>query len=289
MMTRLLLLFLAAGHAWGADGLVVCGGEEVFRIDPAKTAEKRWSWRARDSAEIPEELKGAFATTDDCKPVDGGKRLLVSSSAGGCALLELPSGKAVWWARVANAHTIEALPGGRIAVAASVGAKGNKVVFFDAGKIGEPIAEFPLPSAHGLVWDGKRDVLWAMGYEELVSCELGPKDGKLAPRITGRFPLPDKDGHDLRAVPESPELVLSTDKGVWRFDRETKTFRADPDLKDRAMVKCTDTQPDTGRRAFTQADGGNWWTDTVRFLNPEGEMKMDGERIYKVRWIRVEE
>lgn len=285
MIARVLAMFLMVGHAAAAD-LLVCGGAEVFRIDPAaKPLVKLWSWRARDCAEIPEDLKKAFGTTDDCKPVEGGKRVLVSSSGGGCALLEFPSGKAVWWARVPNAHTIEALPGGRIAVAASVGGAGNKVVFFDSAKVGGPIAEVALPSAHGLVWDAGRGCLWALGFEELIACELGEKDGGISPTVKVRHRLPDKDGHELRAVPGSPELVLSTDGGVWRFHRDSSEFRPDPDLKDRAGVKCVDPLPDGDRVVVVQAKGKNWWTDTLHFLHPEGEAVMEGETVYKARWL----
>src|SRR5687767_4408956 len=97
MIRPLLAALLFALPATGEERAVVCGAAEVYQIDvAAEKPVKLWSWRARDCAEIPEKLKGAFNTTDDCKPLEGGKKLLVSSSGGGCALLELPSGKALW-------------------------------------------------------------------------------------------------------------------------------------------------------------------------------------------------
>ena len=288
MMARTLVLLGVLIHFATADTLLLCGADEVFRIDPAvETSTKLWSWRAKDCKEIPAALKGGFGTTDECKPIDGGKRLLIASSGGGCALLEYPSGKALWWARVPNAHSIEALRGGRVAVASSVGQGGNKVVIFDTAQVDLPIAELDLPSAHGLVWDQARNSLWALGFKELIRCELPLVEGKMLPRIHSRHALPDDDGHDLRAVPGSSDLLLSTDRGVWRFNRDTGKFRADPKLADWAKLKSIDINPNDGRLAVVRAEGGNWWSDSIRFLEPVGVLRLKGECLYKARWIQV--
>jgi hypothetical protein len=149
------VILLLVSTVSAADRLILCGWDEVFMIDPvAEKPAKTWSWKAKDHPEIPTEISTAFRTTDDCKPVDDGKRLVVSSSSGGCAVLEMPSGKVVWSAKIRNAHSIESMPGGRILVASSVG--GDKLLLFDE-KLGDKILwSTPLPSAHGLVWDAGR-------------------------------------------------------------------------------------------------------------------------------------
>jgi hypothetical protein len=282
MFRPLLTSLLLANSALAGDLLLVCGGDEVFQIDPAANPPaKLWSWRAKDRPEIPAHLQKTFNTTDECKPLDGGKRLLVTSSGGGCALLELPSGKALWWARATNAHSIEALPGGRIAVAASVGANGDKVLLFDEKIPEKSIAELPLPSAHGLVWDEARKCLWALGFGELLACDIA--GDKLT--VKARHPLPDDDGHDLRAVPGSPDLMLSTHASVWRFHRDDAVFRPDPDLKGRFKVKSADVHPVTGRLVVVQASGKNWWTEQLEFLHPAAKMTFKGETMYKARWL----
>ena len=268
--------------ALAGDLLLVCGGDEVFQIDPSQNpAVKLWSWRAKDHPELPASLKNAFRSTDECKPLDGGKRLLVTSSSGGCALLELPSGKPLWWARVSNAHSIESLPGGLIAVAASVGKGGDKVLLFDQKIPMEALSELPLPSAHGLVWDEARKCLWALGFGEMLACTI--EGGKLA--VKSRHKLPDDDGHDLRAVPGSPDLMLSTHTSVWRFHRDDAVFRPDPDLKDRMVVKSFDIHPRSKRLAVIQASGKNWWTDTLELLHPARTLTLKGETLYKARWL----
>ena len=282
MFRFLLAALLTISSACAGDRLLVCGGDEVFQIDPAADPPvKLWSWRAKDHPEIPEDLRNAFNTTDECKPIDGGKRLLVTSSGGGCALLELPSGKPIWWARVTNAHSIEALPGGKIAVASSVGATGNQVLVFDEKKPGEAIMVTPLASAHGLVWDDSRKCLWAIGFDELVAFGLH----HIALVEKSRHRLPDKDGHDLRAVPDSPELVLSTHAGVWRFHRDHFKFRPDPDLEGGLKVKSVDLHPGSGRGVTLRASGKNWWTDTIEFFSPAAKLQLEGETLYKARWI----
>jgi hypothetical protein len=277
----------AAAAAAAADLLVVCGGSEVFQIDPAATPPaKRWSWRAADHPQLPESLRTAFATTADCKPLDGGRQLLVVSSGGGCALLDLPSGTPRWWARVTNAHSIETLPGGRILVASSVGATGNKLVLFDAAVPEKILAETPLPSAHGIVWDEKRSRVWAIGMDELGCYELGAWDSPTpALVLKSSHRLPDRDGHDLRAVPGGPDLVLSTDAHVWLFDRDQEAFRPHPELHGKAHVKAVEPHPVTGRLAVVQAKAPEWWTDSIGLLQPAHDCRLAGERIYKARWL----
>ena len=107
----------------------MCGWDEVFILavgeDPAPAHRKVWSWRAADSPGIPADMHALFRTTDDCKPVDGGRRILISSSGGGVALVDRETRRASFSARVTNAHSIEMLPGERIAAAASVSNAGT--------------------------------------------------------------------------------------------------------------------------------------------------------------------
>ena len=282
-----LILLLSPTLSHAEERLMVCGGATVYQINPAATAApvKSWSWQAKDCKELPKPLRTAFATTDDCKPLDEGRRLLVSSSSGGCALLEIPSGKALWWAKVPNAHSIEALPGGLIAVASSTAKDGNKVLLFDSKIHEKPLAEIPLHSAHGLVWDDSRKLLWALGYQELLALEL-KTEGTASLTVKERHALPDKDGHDLRAVPGSADLILSTDHHVHRFDREKKAFRLDPTLGDHKLVKCTEPNS-AGRLFIVQASEEKWWTDEIHFHNPAGKLQIPGEMIYKARWMEV--
>lgn len=283
MKPILYALLSMAFSASAADRLLLCGGPEVFMVEPDATA-KIWSWKAKNRAALPENLRKAFATTDDCKPVDDGKRILVSSSSGGCALIERETGKPVWWAKVPNAHSIEALPGGRIIVASSVG--GDKLAIFDTTQGDRILWETPLSSAHGLVWDPARKRLFALGFKELRSYTLRDWESqKPALELKETHPLPDEDGHDLSPVPGSSDLVLTTNGHVWLFDRDKPAFRPHPEFKDLPGVKCVSIHPETGRTLLIQSTGGHWWTDTADFSHPNGKVTLKGETLYKGRWL----
>lgn len=311
-MLRFLLLASAAlglqGSAVAGDRLALCGQDEVFvmEVNPSDDAsssapdprpKKLWSWRAAVHPEIPEALHKTFATTDEIKWTAGGDRVLIASSSGGCALVEYPTGKALWHARVPNAHSIEALPGNLVVVASSVAKEGDRLVLFDLARSNAPLASTPLPSAHGVIWDSATQRLWALGFEELRRYALiqptpNPSDPKpeagagAALQLEASFRWPGNDGHDLQAVPGTSDLLLSCGAGVWLFDRKTETFRPQPELGSIREVKSVSIHPQTGRLVWTQADGGNnWWTSEIHFLNPASKIILPDEKLYKVRWL----
>lgn len=273
-----------------AGTLLVCGMDEVFAIDHT-TAEKAplvklWSWRAKDREDLPEPMRKAFATTDECKPIEEGTKVLITSSSGGCALVERPSGKVLWHAIVRNAHSIELLPRNRVVVASSVSTDGDRLVVFDLAKPNEPLCDFSLPSAHGVVWDEARNCLWALGFTDLRRYELQHWDTS-QPSFTLRasHTLPDEDGHDLQAVPGGADLVLSTHHHVYLFNRDKPAFRLHPEIGDQSHVKCVSTDPATGRVVFIHGSDKAWWSDTLGFLKPDSKAKLGKERLYKARWL----
>jgi len=273
-----------------AEPLVLCGWDEVFVLELADAEkgkiEKLWSWRAADRKELPEAIRSSFRTTDDCKPVAGGTKILISSSSGGCALVERPSGRVLWYASVPNAHSLELLPRDRVVVASSVSPNGNRLILYDLAGSERPLWHTPLISAHGVVWDEKRQSLWALGLKELRCYELKDWAGQ-EPSLTMKasHPLPDDGGHDLQAVPRSNDLVLTTSRHVYLFDREQCKFRLHPELGDKANVKCVSVHPATGRMVFIQGSSKAWWNEAFGLLAPAGEVTLPGERLYKARWL----
>ena len=146
-----------------------------------------------------------------------------------------------------NAHSLETLPRGRIVVASSVNAKGNRLVLFDVSHSNQPIWDTPLPSAHGVVWDEGRQLLWALGLKELRCYQLRDWEGeKPSLAIKAAFPLPDQGGHDLQPIPQSSDLVVTTERHVYLFNRDKHEFRPHPDLGDKANIKSVSVHPGTG-------------------------------------------
>jgi hypothetical protein len=269
--------------------LILCGGDEVFILalgdGPAPTHRKVWSWRAADSPEIPAALHAAFRTTDDCKPVDDGRRILISSSGGAIALVDRQTRRAVFHARVTNAHSIERLPGNRIAAAASVSSAptGNRLVIFDAAT-GSELASDALRSAHGVVWDETRRVLWALGGDVLRAYDVGAAGSAARLERTLELPLPDEGGHDLSPIPDSARLFISTGQRCWTFDRDRRQFTPHDTIASLAHVKSYAVHPRKGWAVYIQAEGTNWWAEHLHFQRPDGTLHLPGERLYKARW-----
>jgi hypothetical protein len=290
----LLLVFTAMISEVRSAELVVCGWNEVFILEWSDEAadgrplspQKSWRWKASASSELPGSFRDLFRTTDECKPIDGGRRLLITSSAGGAALVEISTQSVLWFGRVANAHSIELLPEGRVAVAGSTNEKGNKLAIFDLAQPDKELLAEELYSGHGVVWDSKRQLLWALGYEFLYEFRLldwRTKDPKLE-RVAKHY-LPDSGGHDLFPVPGSGDLVVTTNRRVFLFNRDSGRFRPHPEIGDYEGVKGVSLHPTTGRLVYVQAEGGEWWASNLHFLNPSSELSLPAERIYKARWI----
>ena len=184
-----------------------------------------------------------------------------------------------------NAHSIEPLPGHRVVVASS--REGNALLVFDLNRNDVPLARTPLVSAHGVVWDAARERLWAIGYDELCSYTLTDWQTD-APTLTrhAQFPLPAAGGHDLRAVPEGDDLLLTTQTSVLLFDRTTQQFRPHPlftnpkaGLAAANSVKSVDVQPGSGRLVVGQ------WNTELLLLGPAATIDFAEYRPYKARWF----
>jgi hypothetical protein len=283
-------LIVAAATVGRAESLLLCGMTEVFEVDVAAASTgpvvKLWSWRAADRAELPEAIRSRFGTTDECKPIDGGRKVLITASSGGCALVERPSGRVLWHAVVGNAHSIELLPNDRVVVAGSVHAAGNRLTVFDLKRSETPLFETPLVSGHGVVWDAGRERLWALGLDELQRYRLEAwNTDKPSLTLEAKFALPSSGGHDLTAVPGGDDLFVTTNTQVLLFDRREKTFREHPELGKQTKVKSVQVHPRSGRLVFTQGTDAAWWNDRIGFLQPAATLELPQERLYKARWL----
>lgn len=278
-MTRRQVLMSAGALAPPRRELLVCGWDELVALDVSGAAPRKvWGWKAESREDLPPAYRKLFRTIDECKPAGAG-RILLTASSDGVALIERPSGRVLFYAQGANAHSAEMLPGGLIAVACSVRQRGgNRVVLFDAATPEKELASAELYSGHGVVWDARRDTLWALGGREL-------KAFTAALEWKAAHELPDEGGHDLWAVPDSPKLGLTTHDGVWEFDRDTRLFRRHAALGHLAHVKSVAPHPTTGETAYIKAAPPNWWSERIEFLHPARTLRLPGERLYKARWV----
>jgi hypothetical protein len=294
--SALLLIALSAAPAVSAQGdspgqeLIVCGWDEVFILELRDPGEPRkvWSWRANDASDLPDHVRGLFGTTDECKPIDGGRKVLITSSGGGVAVVEREKSGVTFYGRAANAHSADLLPGNRIAVAASRDprGRGDRLVIFDLARSDQPLWSEELPSGHGAVWDAQRQILWALADEDIRAYKLRDwetPEPKLE-RVLA-ISLPEGGGHDLYPVSGTAHLTVTTTNHCWLFDRDTRTFVLHPMLAEFRHVKSISIHPVTRQLVYVQAEGENWWAERLRFLNPESSLYTRGEHHYKARWL----
>lgn len=173
--------------------LVFCGDNHVFVInaDLAKETYKEgilWSLDVKTLASGLGLAASKCDHLDDCKFVDNGTKLLLTSSYGWCALLDYPTGNMLFHTtQVPNAHSAEYITGGYVAVATSVGSTDlhNNVQLYSIDKSEQILAKADLYSGHGLVWDYSRNVLYGAGGDvvKVFDITLGEK-----PAITLKRP-----------------------------------------------------------------------------------------------------
>jgi hypothetical protein len=291
----LIVLFSLAGTSPAAESpiheLFVCGWDEVFLLnfengldrEPRRT----WTWRGRQRGDLPDAFKTLFNTTDECKPYEGGTKVLITSSGDGVALVDRNQDRVLFYGRAPNAHSADLLPRNRLAVAAShrPAGKGDRLILFDVASPDREVWSDELPWGHGVVWDEQRQVLWALADEDIRTYELRDwESDSPSLRRTAATPLPEGGGHDLSPVPGTPQLAVTTASRAWLFDRNARTFQPHPQLGDRRSVKSISYHATTGAMAYLHAEGKNWWAERVHFLNPPGMLHVEGEHFYKARW-----
>ena len=201
-------------------------------------------------------------------------------------MIDKATKKVLFYARVGNAHSAELLPGDRIIVAASTNEQGNRIELFDISRSEAPIFHDSLYSGHGVVWDAERELLYALGYDELRAYRLSNWDTP-TPSLTRQstWRIPGESGHDLWALPNDSDKLLLTEHGsVWLFDKSTGTFEPFTPLKGSADVKSVSFHPRTDQVAFIQAEI-SWWSHRVYLLDPDQWFSFPGARLYKVRWL----
>ncbi|MBK1788203.1 DUF6528 family protein [Prauserella cavernicola] len=254
-----------------------------------------WSWAPGDDNGLGD-LADAWTNPDEAKlsERDGRRYLLTTASGGFAAVVPYPQGTGAYWAAdvdgANNPHSIELLPDGNVAVAASTGGW-LRVYTASQGSRSTHYAEYPLEGGHGAVWDERRGVLWALGTHDLVALRVGGTPAE--PELTAErvVPLPSTGGHDLQPVPGRPhQLWVTTESEVLLFDKARGTFSRNypgAGAISREHVKSVTTHPRTGQVLTVAPQEDHlctWCGDTVRLDRPHDELTLRGAWIYKARW-----
>ena len=272
-----------------SNTLFICGWDEVFALMLASQDEKPvkvWSWRAANSPGLPKLMVTKFATTDECKPVNRGHQVLITSSTNGVALVEQSDGRTLFYASVPGAHSAELLPNDRVAVAgADSPFGGHTLALFDLKHSERRLWKTKLYSGHGVYWDKIHEVLWALGRNELREYELVDWESESPGlRLKHSFPLPSLGGHNLSPTPDRSALFVTTDTDVLLFDLQSNMFSSKLRMNRMAVVKSIDVHPVTKRLVYIQAEGGHWWSSHLHLLEPKQTILLEGH-LYKARWV----
>lgn len=284
------VLLFAACSPVSKDCVAVCGGREVkiidFKASEGADFKEVWSWKLDDpSTVLPEGYSSYLHHFDECKFVDGNRKLLLTSSGGGMVLLDIRKKEILSYARVPMAHSADLLPGGRIAVALSTHEKGNALEIYDIDTPEKVVIRDSLYSGHGVVWNEKRQSLYALGYKELREYKLVDWDSS-EPSLerVATWEIPMRSGHDLSPV-DNDRMLVSAHEGVMFFDLETGEFSPFEPLNDVPDIKSVNYDPQSSRLIFTKAEI-SWWTHNIYQQNPDKTVTIDSLNVYKIRPAR---
>jgi hypothetical protein len=291
-LTRLICAFgmvmLMANAAFAQSippkSFLVCGDSKILIVDYNKsrgnTPEIIWSWDAHKAQDLPAEFRNRkFNSTDDCKAINNGRQILISSSSGAIAIINVADKKVVFHAAVGNAHSIALLPGNMIAAAASIHPTGNKVMLFDINKPDKAVFIDSLYSAHGLVWDAKRKSLFALGYDVLREYKLAGNSLTLK----DHWKIPGEGGHELGLTADPNTLFVTEHTGAWIFNLKTQQFTKIDGFPDAENIKSL-SRDRSGQYIFTVPEE-SWWTYHVSFHLPERSFAFPSMKVYKARWF----
>ncbi|MBO5221709.1 MAG: hypothetical protein J6C26_05295, partial [Clostridia bacterium] len=200
--------------------------------DNLDSAETAWTWK-------PTTALGYTSISTFNSPTDAKIRyskslkkyvVAVSSSRGFMGVVDFATGQKIWQVSVtdgANPHSIEYLPNGNVAVAASIG-DWIRLYTASQGKTSSTYVQVTLEGAHGVLWDPDRNILWGLGFDTITAYRIGGTAA--APTLTeltqyrATLPTSNSGGHDLSAVYGNKNRLWISSETVYQYDIPSKSF-----------------------------------------------------------------
>ena len=257
----------------------------IVIADIANHGKIYWFWQAADGG-IPPDKQAWFDNPDDAKPVYNRRYLLINASGGGVALVRIADKKAVFYAHAGrNPHSSELLPDGNIVTASSTD---NRLVVFHVDTLAAsgPIYKkvIPLPFAHNVVWDRKRQLLWSAAKDHLYTLRYNFDFEKPDLIRKDSFPIPGTDAHDLFPVFGKDCLWLTTPDAVYQVDASSRKITP-AGFRIHAHIKSVSSGPDKDWSVIVMQPRTEWWSDRV--LDQDGQvlLLLPDTKIYKARWF----
>lgn len=211
-----------------------------------------------------------------------------------------------------NAHTLEPLPGNRLAVGTTRQRPWDGILIYNASAANPLMANPPilqnitgLRAIHSLIWDEQGQMLWAAGtdvaadgsdpdpaYGTIIGYPWNNTTGSLSKDDRYVYKLPQAMRletewgkgyswwaglHDLVPVPGERKFLVSEDKGLHEFDIETGQYTAHyENVTDKWMPGFEATTDD--RHGYSYADGV--WEELPQSDLKSVSLAPDGSYIY---------
>lgn len=242
-----------------------------------------WTW-SPEKASVPSNCLTWFHNPSEVKPIFNNQYILMTASGGAVALIRIADSKLMFYAYVGeNPHSAEILPDGNLVAVSSTDGKLRTFATDTIKGTGEWVASYELPSAHNVVWDRKRELLYAT--EDIVLKSYKYNFNRKEPRLIEQdvlFELPNTEscGHDLFPVDGKDDILwLTTNERVWQYDVKANTTEIIYDLY---AVKSVSNSPDGVLMLYPTTE---WWSDGL--INEKGKKQFSiyGAKIYKGRWM----
>ncbi|SDS59518.1 hypothetical protein SAMN04489716_1138 [Actinoplanes derwentensis] len=304
-----------AASADTADYKILAGDQatnKILRFDPATSTWDDWSW-SPVAAGITGTAAENFNGGNDFRvraTAEGPSQLVVVDGEGLIAKVDYETGEPLWSTsvdRADNLHSVELLPDGNVAVAAT--GTGYVRIFQAAGSGSTAVsAKFLLRNVHATLWDPGIRRLWVAGspldasgkeYQVLKALEVtGPASAPGLREDSARTQVISTSTdavHDVAADFNDPDkLWITTNSRVQTYDKTTRQLAGGGTDIDRNAVKSISAQP-SGQIIQTKADQyrvpqvicgspvNGWCTATLDFFNPAKSVTRSGAQFYKAR------
>ena len=232
---------------------------------------------------------------DDCKIVDNGKKLLLSSSYNWCALVDIATSKVLFYTtQCPNAHSAEYIMGKYIAVACSSGSGDDcsKVQLYDINQSNSILSKSSLESAHGVVWNSQRQELYAAGGNVLQTYTIeGMDSGAASLKLVKSVSTPQGGLHDLTFVDDNTLCVAGVK--AYLYNIGNGSFDEMKHFTNSTGIKSLNYNPESGEFWYTDATvpEGNesWSSQKIRYgkdrnsATTERIIRVPDMDMYKVR------
>lgn len=256
---------LASIEEGGRNAELILGGGNFVRIVETSDLENgsdylssvMWEYDVRDAAPIMGIKHKSADHVDDCKPIDNKTKLLITSSYNWSLIVDYATKNIDFWTTSSpGAHSAEVLPGNKIVVACSN--PGDALQIYDRTRPNDVLFSIEFPSAHGVVWNNKRQRLYATGKQRINVYSLIYADTDTPKLILEKsIKTPQNSTHDLSYVDENTLIVSG--KGAYFFDMDTEKFSELNRFSDSTSIKSLN---------YNAENGECWFTDST---DPEGD------------------